>query len=51
MLLSCRHHDRARWQFHEAFGAEVHCIDNGVHALEGRGPVTPFAFGDELPGG
>ena len=51
ILLSCRHHDRASWEIVEAFGAEVHCVDNGVYELEGRGPVTPFAFGDELPGG
>jgi glyoxylase-like metal-dependent hydrolase (beta-lactamase superfamily II) len=51
VLLSCRHHDRASWQLVEAFGAEVHCVDTGVDELEGRGPVTPFAFGDQLPGG
>jgi glyoxylase-like metal-dependent hydrolase (beta-lactamase superfamily II) len=51
VLLSCRHHDRASWDIVEAFGAEVHCVDTGVYELEGRGPVTPFAFGDELPGG
>jgi hypothetical protein len=51
VLLSCRHHDRASWEFVEAFGTEVHCVDTGIHELEGRGPVTPFAFGDELPGG
>jgi hypothetical protein len=50
-LLSCRHHDRASWQFQEAFGTEVHCVDTGAYALEGRGRVTTFAFGDELPGG
>jgi glyoxylase-like metal-dependent hydrolase (beta-lactamase superfamily II) len=51
VLLSCRHHDRASWQIVEAFGAEVHCVDTGAYELEGRGPVTSFAFGDELPGG
>jgi glyoxylase-like metal-dependent hydrolase (beta-lactamase superfamily II) len=51
VLLSCRHHDRASWDIVEAFGAEVHCVDTGVYELEGRGPVTPFAFGEELPGG
>jgi glyoxylase-like metal-dependent hydrolase (beta-lactamase superfamily II) len=29
----------------------VHCIRNGLHELEGRGPVEAFDFGDELPGG
>jgi glyoxylase-like metal-dependent hydrolase (beta-lactamase superfamily II) len=51
VVLSCRHHDRASWQIVAAFGAEVYCVDAGVHEFEGRGPVTPFAFGDTLPGG
>ena len=50
VLLSCRHHDRASWKIVDAFGAEVHCVDAGVDELKGRGAVTPFAFGDELPG-
>jgi hypothetical protein len=50
-VLSNRHHDRDAWRFREEFGVEVHCIANGVHELAGRGPVTPFAFSDELPGG
>jgi hypothetical protein len=51
VLLTCRHHDRDAWRLHEAFGCTVHCIRNGLHELEGRGPVEPFDFGDELPGG
>jgi hypothetical protein len=50
VVLSNRHHDRDTWQLREIFGCDVHCIANGVHELEGRGPVTPFQFGDELPG-
>ena len=50
VVLSNRHHDRHAWQLHEEFGATVHCIRNGVHELDGRGPVEPFDFGDELPG-
>jgi hypothetical protein len=50
-LLTNRHHDRDAWRLRDAFGCAVHCIDNGVYALEGRGPVEPFGFGDELPGG
>ena len=50
IVLTNRHHDRDTWKLHDAFGCEVHCIDNGVSELEGRGPVTPFAFGEELPG-
>jgi hypothetical protein len=49
-VLTNRHHDRDAWRLHEAFGCAVHCIDNGVYELEGRGPVQPFRFGEELPG-
>ncbi|HEY5430527.1 MAG TPA: hypothetical protein VIK04_15530 [Solirubrobacteraceae bacterium] len=51
VVLTNRHHDRDAWQFRNAFGCEVHCVANGAYELEGRGPVTPFEFGDELPGG
>jgi hypothetical protein len=51
VVLSNRHHDRHSWRLHEAFGCTVHCISNGLYELEGRGPVEPFDFGDELPGG
>jgi hypothetical protein len=51
ILLTNRHHDRDSWRVLEEFGCEIHCVREGLHELEGRGPVTPFAFGDELPGG
>lgn len=51
VLLSNRHHDRDAWRLREAFGCTVHCISNGVYELADRGPVEPFEFGDELPGG
>jgi hypothetical protein len=51
VLLTNRHHDRHAWRLREAFGCAVHCVRNGLHELEGRGPVTVFDFGDELPGG
>jgi hypothetical protein len=51
VLLSNRHHDRHSWRLREAFGCTIHCISNGVYEFEGRGPVEPFEFGDELPGG
>jgi len=51
VVLSNRHHDREAWRVRDAFGSTVHCIRNGVYELEGRGPVEPFDFGDELPGG
>lgn len=51
VLLTNRHHDRDAWRFRDAFGCTVHCVGNGVHELEGRGPVEAFDFGEELPGG
>jgi hypothetical protein len=51
ILLTNRHHDRDSWRLHATYACEVHCISNGVAELEGRGPVTAFEFGDELPGG
>src|SRR5579862_1748211 len=51
ILLTNRHHDRDSWKLRDRYGCEVHCIANGCYELEGRGPVTPFEFGDELPGG
>jgi len=51
VLLTNRHHDRDAWKLREEFGCEVHCISNGCYELAGRGPVTAFEFGDELPGG
>ena len=40
-----------RWRLQERVRLTVHCIRNGLHEIEGRGPVKPFDFGDELPGG
>ena len=51
LVLTNRHHDRDAWQLRDELGSTVYCIRNGVHELEGRGPVEPFDFGDELPGG
>lgn len=51
ILLTNRHHDRDAWKLHARFGCEVHCISNGRYELAGRGPVSSFEFGDELPGG
>jgi hypothetical protein len=50
-LLTNRHHDRDAWRMRDEFGCAVHCVEDGVHELSGRGPVEPFGFGDELPGG
>jgi hypothetical protein len=50
VLMTNRHHDRDAWRLREAFGCTIHCIRNGLHEVEGRGPVEPFDFGDVLPG-
>jgi glyoxylase-like metal-dependent hydrolase (beta-lactamase superfamily II) len=50
VLLSNRHHDRHAWDLQQRFGCAVHCVANGVYEIEGRGEVTAFEFGDELPG-
>jgi glyoxylase-like metal-dependent hydrolase (beta-lactamase superfamily II) len=50
VLMTNRHHDRHAWQFRDAFGSTVHCIRNGLHEVQDRGPVEPFDFGDTLPG-
>jgi glyoxylase-like metal-dependent hydrolase (beta-lactamase superfamily II) len=50
VLMTNRHHDRQAWQFQDAFGCTVHCVRNGLHETEGRGPVEAFDFGDTLPG-
>jgi glyoxylase-like metal-dependent hydrolase (beta-lactamase superfamily II) len=50
VLMSNRHHDRHAWRFREAFGCTVHCVRNGLHEVQGRGPVEAFDFGDTLPG-
>lgn len=51
VLLTNRHHDRDAWRLRDAFGCTVHAVRCGLHELAGRGPVEPFEFGDELPGG
>src|SRR5437763_13888647 len=51
VLMTNRHHDRHAGDLRDAFRCTVHCVRNGLHELEGRGPVEAFDFGDELPGG
>jgi hypothetical protein len=51
ILLTNRHHDRNSWELVERFDCEVHCVASGLHELDGRGPVSAFVAGDELPGG
>ena len=52
MVLTNRHHDRQAAEFAAAFGCPVHVVREGLHEYEHKDlEVTPFAFGDELPGG
>ena len=47
VVLSCRHHDRDHARFVEAFGADFHVNENGVHEYPGE-EVRAFAVGDEV---
>jgi hypothetical protein len=47
VVLSCRHHDRGHARFVEAFGADFHVSEHGVHEYEGE-RVEPYAVGDEI---
>lgn len=47
VLLTCRHHDRQAWEL----GCPVWVHVSGAYALEGRGEVRTYEWGDELPGG
>jgi hypothetical protein len=52
VVLTNRHHDRQAAEFAAAFGCPVHVVREGLHEYEHKDlEVTPFAFGDELPGG
>ena len=51
MVLTNRHHDRDAWKLHEPSAARSTASATASTRLDGRGPVTPFEFGDELPGG
>ncbi len=51
VLMTNRHHDRHAWRLQDAFGCSVHCPENGLYEIEGRGRAEGFDVGDELPGG
>ncbi|MHC4513809.1 MAG: MBL fold metallo-hydrolase [Planctomycetota bacterium] len=49
-LLTNRHHFRDCGAFVERYGCEIWCVEQGVHEFTSGEQVTPFRFGDELPG-
>lgn len=51
VLLSNRHHYRHAGAIADAFGCPVLAARPGMHEFEAEQGVTPFDFGDELPGG
>jgi glyoxylase-like metal-dependent hydrolase (beta-lactamase superfamily II) len=51
IVLSNRHHYRSSGELVERFGIPVYCVRQGMHEFGDVRPVTPFEFGDELPGG
>ena len=46
-ILTCRHHSRDAWKL----GCRPLVVEQGAHALDGRGEYETYAWGDELPGG
>jgi hypothetical protein len=51
VLLTNRHHWRHSGEYAQAYGVTVHASRPGMHEFGEDQPVTPFDFGDELPGG
>jgi hypothetical protein len=51
VLLSNRHHLRDAKLIAERFGAGIHASRPGMHEFTPEDRVTPFDFGDVLPGG
>ena len=51
VVLSNRHHYRHAGALADAFGCPVLASRPGMHEFEAEQGVTPFDFGDELPGG
>jgi Metallo-beta-lactamase superfamily len=51
VILTNRHHYRQAAELQATYGATILCHQAGMHAFTHGERVTPFAFGDELPGG
>lgn len=50
VILTNRHHYRESNLFAARFGCPVRCVSAGMHEFTHGERVTPFEFGDELPG-
>ena len=51
ILLSCRLHRRSSNEFVARYGCGVHASRPGMHQFGPEDAITPFDFGDTLPGG
>jgi glyoxylase-like metal-dependent hydrolase (beta-lactamase superfamily II) len=51
VILTNRHHYRHAGEVQAAFDTPVYCHEAGMHEFTHGERVTPFAFGDTLPGG
>jgi hypothetical protein len=51
VILTNRHHYRQAAELQATYGAPILCHEAGMHEFTHGERVTPFAFGDELPGG
>jgi hypothetical protein len=51
VILTNRHHYRHAAELESRYGVTIYAHEAGVHEFTHGERVTPFAFGDELPGG
>jgi hypothetical protein len=51
VILTNRHHYRQSAELESRYGVTVYAHEAGMHEFTHGEHVTPFAFGDELPGG
>ncbi len=51
VILTNRHHYRQAAELESRYGVTIHVHEAGMHRFTRGEHVTPFAFGDELPGG
>jgi hypothetical protein len=50
ILLTNRHHYRHSGSLQEKYGANVWCVESGLHEFQAGETVKGFRFGDTLPG-